>query len=220
MSATFSIDRSNSMCTFTFTDGRHCRTPRTASHQHFCTYHARKESQARAVQKLGSDIAYDLSGKTTTANDLTAALSHLFAAVAQGHVKPKSANTLAYLGQTLVQSIQLAKLEFIEAFGARDWHAEVEAHLYPPEPPKPEPPPTPDPGPEPTAESDPNPEPATPPDSEPDPDPIPEAHPEPAAAQQQAQTSEPQLVTQPARDAEPQSNAEEDLDPVSANHTG
>ena len=211
MSTNFSIDRSNSLCTFTFVDGRHCRTPRSPSHRHFCTYHARKEYQARAVQKLGNDIAYDLSGETTTANDLTAALRHLFTAVAQGHVKPKTANTLAYLGQTLVQSIQLAKLEFIEAFGAPEWHAEVEAHLYPPEPPKPEPPPTHDQDPEPTAEPDPNPEPPTPPDFEPRPEP---------AAPEQDQASEPQIITEPAPNAEPQSDSAAALDLVPANHTG
>src|SRR5271170_3976521 len=117
MPTSLSIDRPISLCTFTFSDGRHCRTPRTASHQHLCTYHARKESQARAAQKLGKDISYDLSGNTTTANDLTAALSHLFAAVANGHVKPKTANTLAYLGQTLVQSVQLSQREFVDTFG-------------------------------------------------------------------------------------------------------
>jgi hypothetical protein len=211
MSTTF-IDRPISMCTFTFADGRHCRTPRSASHQHLCTYHARKESQARAAQKLGSDIAFDLSGETTTANDLTAALCHLFAAVAQGHVKPKTANTLAYLGQTLVQSIQLAKLEFIEAFGARGWHAEVEGHLYPPKPPKPQPSPEPEPEPEPTAElaADPGLAPAS--DSE--------QHPEPSAVPQQQQTSEPQIVTQSAPETEPQASSESALDPVFANQIG
>ena len=152
MSANFSVDRSNSLCTFTYVDGRHCHTPRTASHQHLCTYHARKESQARAAQKPGKDISYDLSGNTTTANDLTAALSHLFAAVANGHVKPKTANTLAYLGQTLVQSVQLSQREFADAFGERAWRSQVQSHLPVDPPLNPAPPPAPDPTPAPTGQ--------------------------------------------------------------------
>src|SRR5271168_123816 len=131
MPTSLSIDRPISLCTFTFSDGRRCRTPRTAHHQHLCTYHARKESQTRAAEKVGQDIAYDLSGSVTTASDLTSALRHLFTAVAQGHIKPKTANTLAYLAQTLVQSIRLSQGEYIDAFGKDAWHEEVEGHLYP-----------------------------------------------------------------------------------------
>jgi len=131
MPTSLSIDRPISLCTFTFSDGRRCRTPRTARHQHLCTYHARKESQTRAAEQVGQDIAYDLSGSVTTASDLTSALRHLFTAVAQGHIKPKTANTLAYLAQTLVQSIRLSQGEYIDAFGKDAWHEEVEGHLYP-----------------------------------------------------------------------------------------
>jgi hypothetical protein len=131
MSTTLSLEPRISICTFTFADGRRCRTPRTARHQYLCTYHARKDAQARAAEKVGEDIGYDLSGKFTTANDLTAALAHLFSAVAQGHIKPKTANTLAYLGQTLVQSVQLAQNEFIKTFGERSWRGEIEGHLFP-----------------------------------------------------------------------------------------
>ncbi len=31
-----------SLCLFTFTDGRRCRTPRTGRHPHFCFYHAQR----------------------------------------------------------------------------------------------------------------------------------------------------------------------------------
>ncbi len=131
MSTTLSLEPRISICTFTFADGRRCRTPRTAHHQYLCTYHARKDAQARAAEEVGKDISYDLSGKFTTANDLTAALAHLFSAVAQGHIKPKTANTLAYLGQTLVQSVQLAQHEFIKTFGERSWRGQIEGHLFP-----------------------------------------------------------------------------------------
>jgi hypothetical protein len=131
MSIDLSTDRRISLCTFTFADGRHCRTPRAAMHQHLCTYHARKDAQARAAEKVGHEIAYDLSGGFITANDVAAALGHLFSAVAQGNIKPKTANTLAYLGQTMVQAIQLSRDEYIETYGRTEWRDEVAHHLYP-----------------------------------------------------------------------------------------
>ena len=42
-----------SLCLFAFSDGRRCRTPRIATHPHFCLYHAQKEAQSLATQKLG-----------------------------------------------------------------------------------------------------------------------------------------------------------------------
>jgi hypothetical protein len=131
MSTSFSVDRRISMCTFIFADGRHCRTPHSPNHPALCTYHARKDLAARASKKVGEEISYDLSGNFTTANDVTSALCHLFSAVAMGHVKPRTANTLAYLGQTLVQSAQLAQQEYIETFGKQDWRDQVAHHLYP-----------------------------------------------------------------------------------------
>ncbi len=83
-------DRS-SLCSFTFADGRQCRTPRSASHPHLCYDHARKEAQALAAQQMGRNIAADLSGGYLSACDLSSALARLFSGVAQGHVPPESA---------------------------------------------------------------------------------------------------------------------------------
>jgi hypothetical protein len=66
-----------SLCLFTFTDGRRCRTPRTTGHPHFCFYHARKETQARVAEKLGNDLNFFLSGEYLSANDLSAALGRI-----------------------------------------------------------------------------------------------------------------------------------------------
>jgi hypothetical protein len=41
-----------SLCRFTFADGRQCRSPRSPHHPHFCSDHARKDSQACAADKL------------------------------------------------------------------------------------------------------------------------------------------------------------------------
>jgi hypothetical protein len=130
MSANRSKDRSY-LCAFTFADGRQCRTPR-AAHPYLCAFHARKDAQALAAQQMGRNIAADLSGSYLSACDLSSALARLFSGVAQGHVKPKTAATLAYLGQTLVQSIQVAQHEYINAFGTDYWRRTIRSSFAPP----------------------------------------------------------------------------------------
>ena len=93
MSATFSIDRRIYLCAFTFADGRRCRIPRSAGHPDLCTFPARKDAAARAAQQF--DQQFDRE------------------------IVSKAANTLAYLGQIMVQSIHLAQNQCIKAFGNR-----------------------------------------------------------------------------------------------------
>jgi hypothetical protein len=119
-----SNDRTN-LCAFTFADGRHCRMPRCEAHPYLCAFHARKEAQAIAGQEAAKDIRYHLSGAFLTACDLSCALGRLFTATAQGQVKPKTAATLAYLGNTLVQTMRLAQHEYIHAFSADHWRQAV-----------------------------------------------------------------------------------------------
>src|SRR5579864_851969 len=126
MSTTCSKDRS-SLCSFTFVDGRHCRMPRRVDHPYLCVFHARKETQALASEAAGKDIAYHLSGTFVSACDLSSALGRLFSAVAQGQVKPKTASTLAYLGQTLVQILPIAQDEYINAYDTDHWRETIRA---------------------------------------------------------------------------------------------
>src|SRR5260370_42081654 len=51
-----------SLCSFPFSDGRRCRSPRDGKQSHFCFDHAEKEAQARAADNLGKDLAYFFSG--------------------------------------------------------------------------------------------------------------------------------------------------------------
>src|SRR5215470_7129916 len=110
-----------SLCTFTFADGRRCRTPLQSGHPHLCCFHARKHAQLLAVERLGRDFAYLFSGDYISACDLSAVLGRLFAAVARGELKPRTAATLAYLAQTLLQTIQVAQDEYINAFSTDGW---------------------------------------------------------------------------------------------------
>src|SRR5258708_17653479 len=130
------------LCSFTFSDGRRCRTPRTGNNPRFCFYHAQKEARARAAQKLGKDLDYFFSGDYLSACDLSTALARLIPAVVRGDVKSKTAHTVAYLAQTLMQSIHLSEHEFTNAFGDDGWRKSIRNsvnsnhdYLFPPAPP-------------------------------------------------------------------------------------
>ena len=114
-----------SLCSFTFSDGRRCRTPRIAKHPRFCFYHAQKEARARTARKLGKDLAYFFSGDYLSACDLSTALARIIPAVVRGDVKPKTAHTVAYLAQTLMQAIHISEQEYINAFGTDGWRKSV-----------------------------------------------------------------------------------------------
>src|SRR5260370_29542144 len=118
-------DRSTNLCAFSFADGRQCRTPRCSGHLYLCYFHAQKEAEAIAAQQVGKDIARFLPVKLLTACDLGAAMARLFCAVAQGQIKPKVASTLGYLAQTMLQSIPIAKHEYIESFDTNTWRNAV-----------------------------------------------------------------------------------------------
>ena len=114
-----------SLCLFSFTDGRRCRTPRTGAHPHFCFYHSQKEARAQAAEKLGKDLACFFSGDYLSACDLSTALSRLIPAVIRGDINPKLARTVAYLIQTLMQAIHISREEYISAFGTEGWRKSI-----------------------------------------------------------------------------------------------
>ena len=142
--ATKKKDRSPNLCTFTFADGRQCRMPRRSGHLHFCYFHAQKEAESLAAQQVGQDISRFLPTKLLTACDLGVAMSRLFCAVARGEIKPKVASTLAYLAQTMLQSIPIAQHEYCESLGTDYWHGAIRSSFNVPAP-EPEPAPKPQP---------------------------------------------------------------------------
>jgi len=114
-----------SLCRYSYADERRCRTPRSPGHAHFCYFHARRESQSIAVDKLAVNLEYFFSGRYTSANDLCAAMGVLIPAVVRGDIKPRTASTLAYLAQTFIQAIQIAQKEYIYAFGTPEWGEQI-----------------------------------------------------------------------------------------------
>src|SRR5712664_2178816 len=119
-----------SLCSFTFSDGRRCRTPRKPNHPHLCSDHARKDSQARAADKLARELSYFFSGQYLSACDLSSALGRHLPAVVRGDIKPRSALTLGYLSQTLAQTIHLSKHEYINALGTDSWRRAVRNSVH------------------------------------------------------------------------------------------
>ena len=105
------------VCTFTFADGRRCRTPRSSRHPRLCFDHARKEAHARPGDQVRSDLSLFFSGDNVSARDLGAAIADLLPSVAHGQIKPKTASALAHLSRTLLQTIHLSQYEFIPTFG-------------------------------------------------------------------------------------------------------
>jgi hypothetical protein len=114
-----------SLCLFSFTDGRRCRTPRTGNHPHFCFYHAQKEARSQAAESLAKDLACFFSGDYLSACDLSTALARLIPAVVRGDIKPRLARTVAYMLQTQLQAIHIAQHEYINAFGTEGWRKAI-----------------------------------------------------------------------------------------------
>src|SRR6266851_501193 len=179
-------DRSPNLCAFTFADGRQCRTPRRSGHLHLCYFHAQKEAESLAAKQAGKDISTFFFANFLTACDLSAAMARLFTAVAQGQIKPKVASTLAYLSQTMVQSIPMARQEYCEAFSFDSWRRTIHTSFnVPAPPPQPAPQLAPQPVPQPAAVPQPAPQPAasaTAPAAQPNPQPIPQPASQPAAS--------------------------------------
>ncbi len=121
-----------SLCTFTFADGRRCRSPRSGTKYDLCFFHLVKLRQRLAAEQAGEDVAAPFDTDFSTACDLNAALTRLFSAVAQGLIKPKVASTLANIGQLLIRNQPLAKAEILSAGGQRIWAKFVRDAVTPP----------------------------------------------------------------------------------------
>jgi hypothetical protein len=128
MSTALAVDRPR-VCAFVSPGGRGCTMPLSHDHPFLCTYHARKEAQASAAKKVGEDIAYSLSTRYVSHNDLAVALAQTISAVAQRHISTRMASNIANLSRTLVQAVAGAQHEYIETFGEDAWTDKIAANL-------------------------------------------------------------------------------------------
>ena len=136
MSSTLAVDRSR-VCAFLSPGGRGCTMPLSSAHPFLCTYHARKEAQASAAQKVGQDIAYSLNARYISHNDLSAALAQCISAVAQRQLTSRTASTIANLSRTLLHSVAGAQNEYITAYGEDAWREKIAENLCTLRPPQP-----------------------------------------------------------------------------------
>ena len=115
MSPKHSKDRA-SRCAFTFSDGRRCQTPRLTK-EDYCFFHARKLRLAAQADDIGRQVTSPIGCDYNSALTLNATLGNLMCALARGQITPKTAHTLAYLAQIMMQTIPAAQQEFARAFG-------------------------------------------------------------------------------------------------------
>jgi Dam-replacing family len=108
------------LCYFTYADGRRCTLPQFPDDMGLCYHHREKRQAYLQSREAGRQVSLCLDTDILTACDLSRTLSALFAATAQGYMKPKLASSLAYLAQLMLQTHKLATEEYLETF-ERDW---------------------------------------------------------------------------------------------------
>jgi hypothetical protein len=133
MPTALAVDRSR-VCTYTFENSSKCRIPLSAGHPYLCTFHARKDTENRASDDAARDIAFHLSGRYVSFCDLSAAIAQTITAVAYNHIPTRSAATIAYLTQNLVQSLAGAEREYKETFGIYAWRQTIADNFSNPRP--------------------------------------------------------------------------------------
>jgi hypothetical protein len=107
-------------CNFSYSDGRRCRMLCRPPHLSLCPFHAREELQILEAGKIAASFA-SITGGFYTFNDVNQALGTLFRVVAANRIPPRSAVTLAYLGQLLLQSIPGVEREVNLSRGKDGW---------------------------------------------------------------------------------------------------
>jgi hypothetical protein len=133
MPTALSADRSR-VCTYTFENSSKCRLPLSPKHRYLCTFHARKDAEERAEDDASRDIAFPLSRRYVSYCDLTSAIANTITAVAYNYIPTRSAATIAYLTQNLVQSLAGAEREYKEAFGTPAWRQMIADNFNDPRP--------------------------------------------------------------------------------------
>ena len=108
------------LCHFTYADGRRCTLPQFPDDHGLCYHHREKRQAFLEAREAGRQISRFLETEILTACDLSCTLSALFSATAQGYIKPKTAATLGYLAQLMLQAQERAKAEFLQS-GGKSW---------------------------------------------------------------------------------------------------
>lgn len=105
------MSRSSQSCNFSYSDGRRCRMSRSSRHPSLCHYHARIEQHYLEAQQLGAEISTTLTGHFHSAADINHVLGKVFTALAQGRIPRRTAATLMWGCQLMLQSLPALKDE-------------------------------------------------------------------------------------------------------------
>jgi hypothetical protein len=109
------------LCQFAFSDGRRCRMLRHKNHTTLCMFHAHAELQLLESHRLGAEIAATFTGDFLTAADINLVMGKVFTALAQNRIPQRTAATLAYLGQVMLNSLPMAKKETTFVYSYETW---------------------------------------------------------------------------------------------------
>ena len=104
------------LCHFTYSDGRRCTLPQFPDDVGLCFHHGQKYRQRLEAREAGRRVSRFLETEILTACDLSCTLSALFGATAMGYLKPKTAATLGYLAQLMLQAQTRAKQEYTDTY--------------------------------------------------------------------------------------------------------
>jgi hypothetical protein len=108
-------DHSAANCSFTYRDGRKCRALHSRGST-YCFYHDRLHRRDFEADVTAAKVSEPLELPFVSCSSLNAALTRLFAAVADGRIAPKTADQLIKLAGLLHKNIPMANQEFLTAF--------------------------------------------------------------------------------------------------------
>ncbi len=118
MSTNLAAPRSDTLCKIIFDDGKRCHMSKAPGEPHHCYFHARRRAQNDAEQEAIDKITAALDRKIISLDDLASAIAHTIRGVAEGYIEPKTAATIAYLCQSLVQTVTAAEnLRYRQSLG-------------------------------------------------------------------------------------------------------
>jgi len=128
MSEQNSKDRA-SLCDFTWSDGRQCRSLRHSTKSKYCLPHDRELRNLKEADSIAADLVEPISGDFVPATALTHSLARLFQLLAEGRVDPKTATALASVANTLLKSIGKSNEEFQQCYLEGYWRQLVRTHF-------------------------------------------------------------------------------------------
>jgi hypothetical protein len=109
------------LCTFSFADGRRCRSLAHTPASLYCLRHHRKLTHLKQTDDTAQKIIEPLANNFIPVSALTSSLVSLYHAVAQGRLSPKQASAMAKIANVLLKSISVSNTEFREVFVEGYW---------------------------------------------------------------------------------------------------